>query len=109
MTNEFYKLLLNEKWVWKKWNGPKQLEDKKTHSLMMLPTDYVLTQDKSFKKWVKAYADDEDLWFKECVPSPSLCRSGSTPHAGIIGTHRLADGVVGMFCLQLLRVGRAAV
>ena len=28
-------------------------------------TDYVLTQDKSFKKWVKAYADDEELWFKE--------------------------------------------
>ena len=25
------------RWVWKKWNGPKQLEDKKTHSLMMLP------------------------------------------------------------------------
>ncbi|RDX47895.1 heme peroxidase [Lentinus brumalis] len=65
VTNEFYKLLLNEKWVWKKWNGPKQLEDKKTHSLMMLPTDYVLVQDKSFKKWVKAYADDEDLWFKD--------------------------------------------
>ncbi|RPD57600.1 cytochrome c peroxidase [Lentinus tigrinus ALCF2SS1-7] len=65
VTNEFYKLLLNEKWVWKKWNGPKQLEDKTTHSLMMLPTDYVLTQDKSFKKWVKAYADSEDLWFKD--------------------------------------------
>lgn len=29
--------------------------------------DYVLTQDKSFKKWAKAYADDEALWFKECV------------------------------------------
>ena len=76
MTNEFYKLLLNEKWVWKKWNGPKQLEDKKTHSLMMLPTDYVLTQDKSFMKWVKAYADSEELWFKEYVCSPvvSACR-----------------------------------
>lgn len=31
-------------------------------------TDYVLTQDKSFKKWAKAYADDEELWFKEYVP-----------------------------------------
>ena len=37
VTNEFYKLLMNEKWVWKKWSGPKQLEDKKTRSLMMLP------------------------------------------------------------------------
>lgn len=25
------------RWVWRKWNGPKQLEDKKTKSLMMLP------------------------------------------------------------------------
>ena len=75
------------RWVWKKWNGPKQLEDKKTRTLMMLPyvhftafrfserlmlrpprTDYVLTQDKNFKKWAKAYADDEALWFKEYVP-----------------------------------------
>lgn len=37
VTNDYYKLLFDEKWVWKKWNGPKQLEDKKTHSLMMLP------------------------------------------------------------------------
>ncbi|CDO76660.1 hypothetical protein BN946_scf184695.g1 [Trametes cinnabarina] len=65
VTNEFYRLLLNEKWVWKKWDGPKQLEDKTTHSLMMLPTDYALVQDKEFKKWVKAYAEDEQLWFKD--------------------------------------------
>jgi cytochrome c peroxidase len=25
VTNEYYKLLLNEKWSWKKWNGPKQV------------------------------------------------------------------------------------
>jgi cytochrome c peroxidase len=25
VTNEYYKLLLNEKWGWKKWNGPKQV------------------------------------------------------------------------------------
>ena len=37
VTNDFFKLLFDEKWVWKKWNGPKQLEDKKTKSLMMLP------------------------------------------------------------------------
>jgi len=65
VTNDYYKLLFDEKWVWKKWNGPKQLEDKKTKSLMMLPTDYVLTQDKSFKKFAKAYADDNDLFFKD--------------------------------------------
>ncbi|KAI0645765.1 cytochrome c peroxidase [Trametes meyenii] len=65
VTNEYYKLLLNEKWLWKKWDGPKQLEDKTTHSLMMLPTDYALVQDKAFKKWTKAYADSEELWFKD--------------------------------------------
>ena len=32
-------------------------------------TDYVLTQDKSFKKYAKAYAQDQDLWFKESVHS----------------------------------------
>ncbi|KAF5357298.1 hypothetical protein D9758_005875 [Tetrapyrgos nigripes] len=65
LTNDFYKLLFDEKWVWRKWNGPKQLQDKKTQSLMMLPTDYVLVQDKSFKKYAKAYADDQDLFFKD--------------------------------------------
>ena len=37
VTNEYFKLLFDESWVWKKWDGPKQLEDKKTKSLMMLP------------------------------------------------------------------------
>jgi cytochrome c peroxidase len=27
VTNEYYKLLLNEKWNWKKWNGPKQVSN----------------------------------------------------------------------------------
>ncbi|PPQ65554.1 hypothetical protein CVT24_010817 [Panaeolus cyanescens] len=65
VTNDYFKLLFDEKWVWKRWDGPKQLEDKKTKSLMMLPTDYVLVQDKSFKKFAKAYADSQDLWFKD--------------------------------------------
>ena len=33
--------------------------------LLEYRTDYVLTQDKSFKKYAKAYADDQDLWYKE--------------------------------------------
>ncbi|KAF5383440.1 hypothetical protein D9757_006083 [Collybiopsis confluens] len=65
ITNDFYKLLFDEKWTWKKWGGPKQLEDKSTKSLMMLPTDYVLVQDKSFKKHAKAYAEDNELFFKD--------------------------------------------
>ncbi|KAF4637145.1 hypothetical protein G7Y89_g947 [Cudoniella acicularis] len=65
VTNEYYKLLLSETWQWKKWNGPKQLEDKKTKSLMMLPTDMALVSDKSFKQYVDKYAKDEELFFKD--------------------------------------------
>ena len=35
-TNEYYNLLLNEKWSFKKWNGPKQYQDRSTGGLMML-------------------------------------------------------------------------
>ncbi|CZS94375.1 probable ascorbate peroxidase [Rhynchosporium agropyri] len=65
VTNDYYQLLLNEKWQWKKWNGPKQLEDKTTKSLMMLPTDIALVSDKAFKKWVEVYAKDNDRFFKD--------------------------------------------
>ncbi|KAK4116442.1 class II peroxidase [Canariomyces notabilis] len=65
LTNDYYKLLLEEKWQWKKWNGPKQYEDKKTKSLMMLPADMALVQDKKFKEWVQKYAADNDLFFKD--------------------------------------------
>lgn len=65
LTNDYYKLLLEEKWAWKKWNGPKQFEDVSTKSLMMLPTDMALVKDKEFKKHVERYAKDNDLFFKE--------------------------------------------
>jgi len=65
LTNDFFKLLLSEKWVWKKWKGPNQFVDKKTGNLMMLPSDYALVQDKSFKEHVQAYAADEALFFKD--------------------------------------------
>ncbi|KAG5639032.1 hypothetical protein H0H81_007645 [Sphagnurus paluster] len=41
LTNEYYKLLFNE------------------------TTDYVLVQDKSFKKYAKAYAQDSELFFRD--------------------------------------------
>ncbi|KAH6634366.1 heme peroxidase [Chaetomium sp. MPI-SDFR-AT-0129] len=65
LTNDFYKLLLDEKWQYKKWDGPKQFEDKKTGTLMMLPADMALVQDKKFNEWVKKYAADNDLFFKD--------------------------------------------
>ncbi|KAE8446935.1 heme peroxidase [Mollisiaceae sp. DMI_Dod_QoI] len=65
VTNEYYNLLLNEKWNYRKWNGPKQFQDKTSKSLMMLPTDMALISDKSFKQWVEKYAKDNDLFFKD--------------------------------------------
>ncbi|KAK2796819.1 heme peroxidase [Emmonsiellopsis sp. PD_5] len=64
-TNEFFKLLANEKWSWKKWNGPAQYTDNKTKTLMMLPTDMALVKDKVFKKHVERYAKDSEVFFQE--------------------------------------------
>ncbi|KAL3490650.1 mitochondrial cytochrome c peroxidase [Aspergillus germanicus] len=64
-TNEFFKLLVDEKWQQRKWNGPTQFTDKTTKTLMMLPTDIALVKDKEFKKHVDRYAKDSDVFFKE--------------------------------------------
>lgn len=64
-TNDFYNLLLNEKWHVRKWNGPKQWQDDTTNSLMMLPADMAMVTDKDFKKYVEMYSKDSDLWFKD--------------------------------------------
>lgn len=63
-TNEFYRLLLEDKWEWKKdWSGPRQYVNK--DDLMMLPTDYALIEDENYLKWVKTYAKDQELFFKD--------------------------------------------
>jgi len=64
-TNDFFTLLVNEKWQWRKWGGPKQYEDAKTKTLMMLPADYALVQDKKFREWVYKYAKSQDEYFKD--------------------------------------------
>ncbi|CAN6670711.1 cytochrome c peroxidase, mitochondrial [Trichomonascus vanleenenianus] len=64
-TNDFFTLLLNEKWHVRKWDGPMQYQDDSTKSLMMLPTDYAIIQDKKFKEWAVKYAKDQDLFFKD--------------------------------------------
>ncbi|KAL5603606.1 hypothetical protein FOVSG1_006356 [Fusarium oxysporum f. sp. vasinfectum] len=65
LTNDFYRLLIEEEWQWKKWDGPAQYEDKATKSLMMLPTDMVLIQDKKFRPYVEMYAKDNNAFFKD--------------------------------------------
>lgn len=65
MTNEYFRLLMDEKWGWRKWNGPAQYQDTKTKTLMMLPTDMALIKDKEFQKHVERYAKDSQVFFKE--------------------------------------------
>ncbi|KAK9462955.1 heme peroxidase [Lipomyces oligophaga] len=65
MTNDFYKLLIDESWSWRKWKGPAQYEDKTTHSLMMLPTDMALVKDKKFKPFVEKYAKSNEVFFED--------------------------------------------
>lgn len=64
-SNEFFRLLVEEKWNQRKWNGPTQFTDKSTSTLMMLPSDIALIKDKGFKAHVERYAKDSDAFFKE--------------------------------------------
>ncbi|KAJ5863907.1 uncharacterized protein N7529_005823 [Penicillium soppii] len=64
-SNEFFRLLIEEKWTQKKWNGPVQFTDKSTSTLMMLPTDMALIKDKGFKQHVERYGKDSEVFFKE--------------------------------------------
>ena len=50
--------------IWQ-WDGPKQYQDKTSKSLMMLPTDMALVQDKEFKKHVERYAKNDKAFFDE--------------------------------------------
>lgn len=63
-TNDFFVRLMQE-WHVKQWNGKKQYEDDETNSFMMLPTDMALKEESYFVKYVKMYAKDQDLFFKD--------------------------------------------
>eukprot|EP00802_Teleaulax_amphioxeia_P017321 Tamp_17473.p2 GENE.Tamp_17473~~Tamp_17473.p2 ORF type:complete len:340 (+),score=89.22 Tamp_17473:73-1020(+) len=58
-SNEYFRLLIETKWVPKQWKGPKQFENADGGDLMMLPSDIALIEDSDFKKWVEVYAKDE--------------------------------------------------
>lgn len=68
-SNEYFRLLLEERWSpkttqkGKPWTGPDQFEDS-TGNLMMLQSDMALIADPALKKWVEIYAKDEDRFFK---------------------------------------------
>jgi len=65
-SNEYFRLLLEEKWTVRKWKGELQYENKNSGGdLMMLPSDIALVEDPIFKKFVEMYAKDEELFFKD--------------------------------------------
>lgn len=63
-SNDYFRLLLDETWTPRKWNGPFQYEDS-SKKLMMLPSDIALIQDPAFSHWVNVYANDEEQFFKD--------------------------------------------
>jgi len=65
--NEYYTNILNLEWkeVEIQETGRKQFVDVATGKLMMLPTDLALKTDPEFLKWTKAYAQDQNLFFKD--------------------------------------------
>lgn len=63
-SNQFFKILLNTKWVPKQWDGPAQFVSE-DNALMMLPADMVFKTDPSFRKHSEKYANDKDLFFKD--------------------------------------------
>mmetsp|Transcript_108461 Transcript_108461/g.305754 ORF Transcript_108461/g.305754 Transcript_108461/m.305754 type:complete len:335 (+) Transcript_108461:42-1046(+) len=69
-SNEYFRLLVEEKWTVKKthngkqWKGPMQYESA-DGTLMMLPSDLWLLQDPEFKKVVELYAKDEAAFFRD--------------------------------------------
>jgi cytochrome c peroxidase len=65
-SNEYFRLLLEEKWTERRWRGPRQFENSASGSdLMMLPTDMALIEDDKFKPFVEMYAKDEELFFSD--------------------------------------------
>jgi len=64
MTNDYFRLLVDEEWDWRNWVGPRQYQDK-TKTLMMLPTDVALVKDESFRPHVERYAKDQEEFFKD--------------------------------------------
>jgi catalase (peroxidase I) len=64
--NEYFKNLLNYKWLPKtNANGTTQYYDEPTGKLMMLPTDIALIEDEKFLIYVKLYAESEQQFFTD--------------------------------------------
>ncbi|KAJ2458626.1 heme peroxidase [Coemansia sp. RSA 2424] len=64
-TNFFYTELLDNTWVTKKWDGPRQFVDKPTGAFMMLPADMAFRTDPRFRAYAELYARDQDAFFRD--------------------------------------------
>lgn len=108
-SNNYFTLLLEEKWTPKKthkgnkWTGPLQYEDK-TGDLFMAPADLALVQDPEYKKWVDAYAKDEQLFFKHFALAfgklMALGVPGQDPFGAPSGAGGIIDTVKGFLGLK---------
>ena len=65
LTNDFFKLLVDEHWHIREWDGQVQWQDNTTNSIMMLPTDMALVLDEGFKPHVQKYAESQDVFFED--------------------------------------------
>lgn len=63
-SNEYFRLLLNEHWTIRNWDGPQQWQNDQ-QDLMMLPADMAFTWDSDFLKYVRLYAEDEKVFFED--------------------------------------------
>jgi len=65
-SNSYFKILLDEKWYHRKWNGPRQYENSNSgKDLMMLESDLALVNDEDFRKYVIEYANNEVKFFND--------------------------------------------
>jgi len=63
-SNDFFVQLTERTWTPRNWKGPFQYQDE-SGKLMMLPTDIALLNDQQFAVFVRQYAADEELFFKD--------------------------------------------
>lgn len=80
--NEFFKVLLENEWVSRKWDGPEQFEDKATGNLMMLPTDMAIKTDPAFRKVAEVYAADQQKFFDDFAAAFAKLIGNGCPAGG---------------------------
>lgn len=67
--NSYYRMLNIPRFFWseRNWDGPVQyrLALSRPSSVMMLPSDITLKEDRNFRKFVRKYARDQDAFFED--------------------------------------------